>query len=100
MLLVLWEYDVRPEAVEEFESLYRADGAWGDLMRQGPGFVSITLWHDRRQPLRYVVADRWTSEPLYDDFIRRNTSAIDALNERSSATRTREHLIGRFDLEE
>jgi len=100
VLLVLWEYEVKPDAVPEFESLYRPDGAWGDLLRQGVGFVSITLWRDRARPNRYIVADRWTSEVLYEEFMRDRAADIAALNERSSRTRTRETALGRFDLEE
>ncbi len=100
MLLVLWEYDVTPEQVEAFEALYRPDGAWGDLMRAGPGFVSITLWKDRGDPRRYIVADRWTSEVLYEEFMRGHADAIAALNERSARARARETPLGRFDLRE
>lgn len=100
MLLVLWEYDVRPDALDEFESLYRPDGAWGDLFRAAPGFVSITLWQDRARPHRYVVADRWTSEVLYEEFMRDRAADIAAMNERAARTRTREVALGRFDLKE
>ena len=100
MLLVLWEYEVKSEAIEEFESLYRPDGVWGDLFRQATGFVSITLWRDRKSRNRYMVADRWTSELLYEEFMRERATDIAALNERSGRTRTREVAVGRFDLTE
>ena len=100
MLLILWEYEVKPGAVEEFESLYRPDGTWGDLMRPAPGFVSITLWADRGNPRRFIVADRWTSEVLYEEFVRDKATEIAALNERSARTRLREIPFGRFDLKE
>jgi heme-degrading monooxygenase HmoA len=100
VLLVLWEYEVKPDALDEFESLYRPDGAWGDLMRQGPGFVSITLWKDRGNPRRYVVADRWSSEVMYEEFLRERAADIRALNERAARTRSREVALGRFDLKE
>ena len=58
MLLVLWEYEVKPDALDEFEPLYRPDGAWGDLMLQGPWFASSTLCNDRGNPRRFVGADR------------------------------------------
>ena len=100
MLLVLWEYEVRPDATDDFESLYRPDGVWGDLMRQSPGFVSITLWKDRQNHHRYVVADRWTSEVLYEEFMRDRAAEIAALNERATRLRSREVALGRFDLKE
>ena len=100
MLLVLWEYEVKPDAIDEFESLYRPDGAWGDLMRQGAGFVSITLWRDRGNLRRYVVADRWTSEVMYEEFMRERAADIATLDVRAARTRSREVPLGRFDLKE
>ena len=100
MLLVLWEYRVKPGHAEEFEALYRPDGVWTELLRQSPAFLSTTLWHDRRDPARYVVADRWTSEVMYEEFMRERADDIAALNERASRTRTREVPLGRFDLRE
>ena len=40
MLLVLWEYRVKPGHAEDFESLYRPDGVWTELLRQSPAFIS------------------------------------------------------------
>ncbi len=98
MLLVLWEYRVKPGQNDDFESLYRPDGPWTQLFKGSPAFVSVTLWHDRRDPARYVVADRWTSEVPYDEFVRDHADAIEALSERGRRTWERETPMGRFDL--
>lgn len=68
MLVIVWEYQAQPDRIEDFESFYRPDGPWGDLFRSAPGFVSITLMKDLKTPGRYMVADRWTSETVYEDF--------------------------------
>jgi heme-degrading monooxygenase HmoA len=98
VLLVLWEYQVRPGQAVEFESLYRPDGPWTELLRQSPGFLSTTLWHDRVAPLRYMVADRWTSEMAYDDFLTRFSDQYTALSARGRQSWDREVLLGRFEL--
>ena len=98
MLLVLWEYRAKPGHTEDFESLYRPDGVWTELLKQSPAFISTTLWHDRRDPLRYVVSDRWTSEVPYDEFIVQFDAEIAAMSVRSKRNWDREVMMGRFDL--
>ena len=100
MLVVVWEYLARLERLEEFESFYRPDGPWGDLMRQCPGFVSITLMKDVRQSRRFLVADRWTSIAMYEAFKHERATEYQDLSERGARLYEREAEIGRFDFRE
>ncbi len=97
MLVMVWEYRVRPERAEEFETLYRPDGAWGELLRTAPGFVSITLMKDLNDPGRFLVADRWTSERSFEDFKLAHAAAYADLSARGRRLYERETEIGRFD---
>lgn len=97
MLVIVWEYRVKADRIEDFESFYRPDGPWTGLFRKGPGFVSTTLMKDLRDPLRYIVADRWTGERLYDEFRQANQRAYDELSDRGHRLIERETEIGRFD---
>lgn len=97
MLVVVWEYLAKPERVDEFESFYRPDGPWGDLFRQSPAFVSTTLMKDLRAPLRFMVADRWTSETVYEEFKRERAETWRDLSERGQRLYDREVEVGRFD---
>jgi quinol monooxygenase YgiN len=97
MLVVVWEYRAKPERADEFESFYRPDGPWGELFRDSPAFVSTTLMKDLRDPLRFMVADRWTSETVYEEFKRERTAAWQALSERGRRLYARETEVGRFD---
>ena len=80
MLVVVWEYR-----------------AWGELFRQSPAFVSITLMRDLKDPQRFMVADRWTSERMYEDFKRERAETWRELSERGARLHVREAEIGRFD---
>ena len=97
MLLLLWEYRVRPERTEEFEALYRPDGPWGDLFRNAPGFVSVTLLKDFNDKTRFLVADRWTSESAYESFRRSHGAEYADLSARGRRLYERETEVGRFD---
>jgi heme-degrading monooxygenase HmoA len=97
LLVIVWEYVVKPDRIGDFEDVYRPDGAWGALFRDAPGFVSITLMKDLRDPNRYVIADRWTSETLYEEFKRLRAAEYSALHNRGQRMIERENEIGRFD---
>jgi len=97
VLVVVWEYRARPGREEEFESAYRPDGPWGELFRESPGFISTTLMKDLRDPLRFLVADRWTSETTYEEFKRSVAERYLDLSDRGRRLYEREIEIGRFD---
>jgi heme-degrading monooxygenase HmoA len=97
MVVIVWEYAVRPGREEDFTSMYRPDGLWGDLFRESPAFVSITLMRDLRDPRRFFVADRWTSEILYEEFKQAHAAAYRELSGRGRRLIERETEVGRFD---
>ena len=97
MLVIVWEYEARADRAEEFEAMYRPDGAWSELFREAPGFVSITLMKDLKRPSRYLVADRWTSVELYEEFKRDRRVEYEALSERGARLYASEKEVGRFD---
>jgi heme-degrading monooxygenase HmoA len=96
MLLILWEYVAKADRVEEFEALYHPEGAWTELFRGAPGYVSTTLWKDLRGNRRYVVADRWSNAALYEEFKHSHATAYAQLSERGRRLIDREVEIGRF----
>jgi heme-degrading monooxygenase HmoA len=100
MIVVLWEYVVKPDRLEDFEALYRPDGAWTAFFRGCPAFVSTTLWRDHSDPRRYLVADRWTSATIYDEFVRERAAEYAALGERGARLYERERAVGRFEFVE
>ena len=100
MLVIVWEYMARPDRLEEFQSLYRPDGAWVELFKQSPGFLSTTLMRDVQNPHRFVIADRWNSEDSYEAFKREFAEGYATLSERGERLHRAEHLIGRFDFVE
>ena len=97
MLVVVWEYHAKPDRVEDFESFYRPDGPWGHLFRESPAFVSTTLMKDLKNPKRFMIADRWTSETVYEEFKRERAGIWRELSERGARLYERETEFGRFD---
>ena len=97
MLVIVWEYRARADRLAEFESLYGPDGAWAELFRGAPGFVSTTLMKDLRDARRFMIADRWTSQEVYEEFRRVHPAEYDALSGRGQQLYETEREIGRFD---
>ena len=97
MLVIVWEYDVKPGREEDFATMYRPDGPWGELFRESPAFVSITLMRDLKNPRRFMVADRWTSEAMYEEFKQAHAGPYRELSERGRRLLSSETEVGRFD---
>src|SRR5881409_267383 len=97
MLVVVWEYVAKPDRTEDFESFYRADGPWAELFRESPAFVSTTLMKDLSDPRRFMIADRWTSVEVYEEFKRECAARWQELAERGARLYERETEVGRFD---
>ncbi len=53
MLVVLWQYEVRPAAEAEFEVLYGPDGAWVGLFGEHAGYIDTQLLRGE-QPRHYL----------------------------------------------
>ena len=97
MLVIVWEYMARPDRLDEFETLYRPDGPWVELFKKSPGFLSTTLMRDTRDTHRFVIADRWTSETLYEGFKEARAAEYRELSARGQRLIDREVEIGRFE---
>ncbi|MFN8586256.1 MAG: antibiotic biosynthesis monooxygenase family protein [Candidatus Eisenbacteria bacterium] len=98
MQLIVWEYHVRPERIEDFEALYRPDGEWVNLFRRSPGFVSTTLLRDLRDPNRFLVSDRWSSVEAYELMHTMHEADYLALDERGKQLYLAERHVGRFSV--
>jgi heme-degrading monooxygenase HmoA len=61
MIHIVWEFLVREDAVEVFESAYKEDGDWAHLFAAYPGYRGTTLLRDSVNPRRFLTIDRWDS---------------------------------------
>lgn len=61
MIRVLWEFVVKPDALERFVQAYGPAGPWVRLFERFDGYRGTQLWQDRAAPLRFVTVDLWDS---------------------------------------
>ena len=75
MVAVVWQFDVRAGAAEEFERLYGADGAWTKLSRRSRSFLGSSFLRDMGSETRYLLVESWGEMVVY-----RNTLRVSSRN--------------------
>ena len=75
MFIVIWEYQVKPDRQDDFESFYARDGQWSDLFRKGAGYLDTELLRHEKQLQLYLTIT---------DGIRRKTTRIFCLSGKKS----------------
>src|SRR5262245_27711303 len=97
MVMIVWEYMVRKGKVVDFEALYGENGAWVELFRQSPAYVSSVLVRDTKEGQRYLIADRWETEQDFEAFKNEHADRYGELDKQGAKLHRAEHLIGRFE---
>ena len=97
MLVILWEFQVRPGAEAAFERAYGPSGDWARLFAAAEGWLGTELLRDESEPGRYVTVDRWDSAARFAAFRAAQAEAYDALDRRCEGLTTGERLLGRFE---
>lgn len=75
MYRIVWEYDARPEQLQEFERVYGTDGLWAKFFRNSPDYVGTELFRSTDDKNRFMTLDVWRSRAAYESF--RKTFAVD-----------------------
>lgn len=96
MLVVLWEYEVKPGAEAQFEALYGSDGAWVELFRDYRGYLDTQLLRGE-QPRHYLTIDRWASAAEYDGFLAAAHDRYARINAQGDTLTLAERRLGRYE---
>ena len=98
MLIILWEYHVKPENRVEFETRYSPKGGWAEMFHKSAGYLGTELIRSRGETDRYITIDRWTSMEHYEAFLSRHEKEYSTLDDQSAGLTESESLIGIWDL--
>jgi heme-degrading monooxygenase HmoA len=98
MLVIVWEFRVRPERLSDFLSANAPGGDWDRLFRRGEGYISNELLRDERDETRFLTIDRWDSREARDLFRLRFREEYEALDRRCEDFTLEETPIGDFSL--
>ena len=97
MYVVIWEYQVKPDRLGEFEEIYSEEGAWVQLFRKSPGFRGTELLADTQHAGRYITIDRWASARDYEEFLSASRDEYAELDVRFEELTESEISIGKWD---
>ena len=96
MYVRLWEFEVRPDAVDAFVALYGPNGGWVELFSRCEGYLGTELLRDGARPARFVTVDRWRDARAYDA-VDTGSAAWRALDAEGEALTERETFLGAFE---
>jgi len=91
VVAVVWQFEIRPGAVEEFERFYGADGDWTKLSRRSRSFLGSSFLRDIGSESRYLLVEYWGEMVVYEKHV------ADFSDEMVALERERERLVVRMD---
>jgi len=97
MYRLVWELDVRPERVTDFEKVYSPDGRWTTFFRLSADFLGSELYKSTASPHRFVVVDAWRSRAAYELFRKNNAAEYATLDEWCRQLLRHERMLGVTD---
>jgi heme-degrading monooxygenase HmoA len=92
MIAILWTYEVKPEARERFEAVYRSSGDWAELFGRSDGYLGTELF--RGPEGAYLTVDRWRAEADFEAFLAVHRTDYEALDRTTEGWTLAERKIG------
>jgi heme-degrading monooxygenase HmoA len=96
MHIILWEFAVRKEHIQEFILAYGASGDWAKLFRRAEGYLGTELLRSSLDPEIFLTIDRWESAACFEKFQERLGEQYKELDARCSEYTSSEKKVGTF----
>jgi quinol monooxygenase YgiN len=96
VIAVVWQFDVRPGAGEDFEKMYGSDGAWTELSRRSRSFLGSSFLRDMGSETRYLLIEYWGEMMPYEKHLADFQKQIDALEAQRTVIVERMEAVGVF----
>ena len=97
MYRIVWQYEVRPARLAEFEQVYGPEGEWVQFFRSSSDFVGTELYRSTSNPLQFATVDAWRSRPAYEAFRKANSERYSKLDDACSQLTAHERALGMSD---
>lgn len=66
MIAIVWQFDVKPGRVSDFERFYGADGDWTAVNRHSRSYLGTSFLRDQNEDARYLVIEYWSEMLVYE----------------------------------
>lgn len=101
MYVIIWEFIVRPEHLEEFVAAYKSDGLWAKLFARAKGYIGTELLSSTEpgHETTFLTIDRWTTAGNFTRFLEQFGAEYRGLDTHLVGCTLREHKLGVFSSE-
>ena len=97
MYRLVWEFDVKPVKVAEFEKIYSPEGRWSVFFNLSPDYMGTQLYRNTQDENRFVAVDQWRSRTAYETFRKANAAEYSTLDEWCRQLLSHERMLGVTD---
>lgn len=97
MYRIVWEFDARPETLDEFIEVYGPEGKWVEFFRKSEDYQGTELFRSTSDPTRFATLDRWRNRAAYEAFRRTYAQEYAALDDWCDRLTLRERTLGVTD---
>jgi|SRR5271157_104529 len=101
MHVIIWEFTVREEHIQEFIRVYNSDGDWAQLFKRADGYLGTELLRSSAEPDIFVTTDfltidRWESATCFDIFLKQFAAEYQRLDKQLEGYTLAEKKVGVF----
>ena len=96
MIAMVWRYEVKSEARDDFEATYGPEGAWAQLFARAEGYCGTELL--RAEDGVYLTLDRWRVRADFDAFLAVHRADYEALDRATEGWTTAEEELGDYEV--
>jgi heme-degrading monooxygenase HmoA len=96
LYVIVWEFQIRPDAEKEFIEQYGPEGIWARFFRQSDGYLRTELVRDVAVERRFLTLDYWQSEEQFSSFRKEHPAAYERLDKELEGLTERETRLGAF----
>ncbi|MCH7755060.1 antibiotic biosynthesis monooxygenase [candidate division KSB1 bacterium] len=76
--------------------MYRPDGPWVRLFKEGKGYIKTELHQNIENKTRFLTIDFWTSKSAYDSFRKQFSEEFEELDKVGETLTKKEIHLGSF----
>jgi quinol monooxygenase YgiN len=96
MRIIIWEFRVRHEHIQQFISAYDANGDWAKLFRRAEGCLGTELLRSSDEPAIFLTIDRWENANCFKIFQQRFGAEYKKLDAQLEGWTSSEKKVGVF----
>jgi quinol monooxygenase YgiN len=96
VVAVVWQFDIRPGAAEDFERFYGADGDWTRMSRRSRSFLGSSFLRDMGTESRYLLVEYWGEMVVYEKHVADFSDELHALEQERERLVEHMETIGVF----